>query len=571
MAKNPDDRYATAGALAVAARDALRSASRPLAPLPPPPPSPAPPTSPPPQWTTPPPPGYPATPMPQPPPGPLLRPTGGFAPPPTPASWTAPPQPPRPPQHPGGALPSAPPQRPGPPQHSGPIGPPGFTGPVPPRSSSRGKALLAVGSAIVVIAAAVILVVALHSNGSPSAAPSTSPITSPVTSTVASPSTPTPAAKTSLDVGPPGDSITWAHFASFSKLLGTKDQDSAHAFQGASCAVEGREAEDIDGIVDQVKCTLTDKPVVIYVARFTNQSTVQTYLHKLTDGTQPYSVKAWSQDHVARGLEYTSPSSAKVLDITTTICALPTYLVQFYVENASDSTMTALHNGYWNAATFPDLIPPTCSPDFRGPGTDRSVLDGIVASKPAIDMDESSRTAFLERGDSGLDAVQTTTPNGSELMVLGQTGKVTFWSYDSASESLVQAGSSTYPYSAALGPPSARGRGTVLSGMSHATFIVTGTMTGDGSGNAVAYTIGAKGWGAIKAQKNGNLAPSGAGIGTDRIGLSQGFDFSGGELETADCSSTLPISSCGGNNRVLKFWSWNGTQFILARKAGRPR
>ena len=55
------------------------------------------------------------------------------------------------------------------------------------------------------------------------------------------------------------------------------------------------------------------------------------------------------------------------------------------------------------------------------------------------------------------------------------------------------------------------------------------------------------------------------------LGLSQAFGFSNGQLETADCSTALPISDCGGNNRVLKFWTWHGSHFTLTRTAGRSR
>jgi hypothetical protein len=82
----------------------------------------------------------------------------------------------------------------------------------------------------------------------------------------------------------------------------------------------------------------------------------------------------------------------------------------------------------------------------------------------------------------------------------------------------------------------------------------------DGSGNAVAYTTGPRGWGAIKAEPNGNIGPSGQPIGADRIGLSYGFAFVDGLLQTKDCPLNQPISDCD-TNHVLKLWKWNGTDF----------
>jgi hypothetical protein len=104
--------------------------------------------------------------------------------------------------------------------------------------------------------------------------------------------------------------------------------------------------------------------------------------------------------------------------------------------------------------------------------------------------------------------------------------------------------------------------------MTHATFIATGYFSGDGSGNAVAFTTGAKGWGAIKAEKNGNIGPSGQGVGYSAIGLANEFAFVGGLLMTADCSSTGPTADCGGLHRVIKYWRWAGSDFVLDHRAG---
>lgn len=157
-------------------------------------------------------------------------------------------------------------------------------------------------------------------------------------------------------------------------------------------------------------------------------------------------------------------------------------------------------------------------------------------------------------------------PGALEAAVYDQAGHVTFWRHASA---WTQVGSSTYPYDATFFPaPLARMSGALLSGMAHATFIATGLFSGDGSGNAVAFTTGAKGWGAIKAESNGNIGPSGQGVAFSAIGLSDGFAFSHGLLESADCSSTGPISACGGSNRVFKYWRWAGHDFVLHSRAG---
>ena len=82
--------------------------------------------------------------------------------------------------------------------------------------------------------------------------------------------------------------------------------------------------------MDQVKCTYPSSPVEAYIARFSSALVVQTYLNRLID-SNGYSVTPWSLGGRPRGLTYSSPKNAKSLDITSTVCALPTYLVQFFV------------------------------------------------------------------------------------------------------------------------------------------------------------------------------------------------------------------------------------------------
>ena len=120
-------------------------------------------------------------------------------------------------------------------------------------------------------------------------------------------------------------------------------------------------------------------------------------------------------------------------------------------------------------------------------------------------------------------------PGAYEAAAYDQAGHVSFWRHVTV---WTQVGSSTYPYDATFFPaPMAAMTGALLSGMKNATFIATGLFSGDGSGNAVAYTTGAKGWGAIKAESNGNIGPSGQGVAFSAIGLSDGFAFSHGLLD----------------------------------------
>lgn len=155
-------------------------------------------------------------------------------------------------------------------------------------------------------------------------------------------------------------------------------------------------------------------------------------------------------------------------------------------------------------------------------------------------------------------------PDGYEAATWDQFGHIQFWHDAADTVQWQQVGQSRYPYSPALGAPHARVIGALLTGMQHATFIVRGIFTGDGSGNAVAFTDGPNGWGAIKAEPDGNIGPSGAPVGPNKIGLSFGFGFLGGDLVTADCPTNRPISECG-SHAIVKRWVWNGQDFNLAR------
>lgn len=420
------------------------------------------------------------------------------------------------------------------------------------------------GATALLLIAVVVVVIAVRHGGSPAAGPG--PVTSHGGPTDSG-------APTSFSTGgATTPQIDWAHFGSFSTLVGTKNGDTGHAFKSGSCKVAGPATADVAGLVDQVECTFPGVPTEVFVARFSSAQAVSTYLHTLTDG-RFYTENAWTLAGKPRGLQYISPASAPDVDITATICALPTYLVQFYVPDKKKLAAKSLLDDYWGAATFPDPVPPPCDGSFTaalpGPPT-----TGAGAAKGVASLDQSALHALLERNDAGRVATPVAVPSGFEIMVVGQKGLVSFWSWRSSTKTLVKVGLSSYPYDpASVGPPHATGVGTVLSGMAHVTFIVTGTFSGDGSGRAVAYTRGSKVWGAIKAVSNGNLAPSSKGVTFGGLGLENQFAFISGYLQTADCSTTKPISECSGNNRVLKFWKWDSSlsQFTLDSTAGLPK
>jgi len=599
MAKEPNDRFATASEFALAARQALRGGPPPISTAPltgptyaPPPPA-GPPTAPHPSAPLPPyipqqqpqaapqypppqyPPPQPSAPIPPPqqrPPAPATTSHAPFSPPgyaeqqaapsqqrPSPPPATGPPPGPGRPATPSGPV--RPPSWSAPPQHpSGPIGPP----PLPPASSGKRRGVLIAVAVAVVAAVVLTLVFTLGGNSS-------NPPQGQSGSSGSPPNSSAPAGPASYKTGGPSTPVVdWAHFGSYSALVGTTNGDTAHAFQDGNCTLSGIGSSDPTGLLDQVQCSYQGSPVTADVARFQDKHQVLTFLNKLSAHLN-YAVAPFKINDRIVGMRYTAPASEKDVNVITFMCGLPDYLVQFFAPDSSKTTPQSVLDNYWSGSMFPDVVPEDCNSDFSGIKTGATpTLTGVGGIKTVTGIDDRTLESWAQFQQRDWDVALVDIPAGAEMIVVEQTKQVSFWHWDKAKHEITHGGFSTYPYDpTGLGQPQATARGALLTGMSHATFIVKGNFSGDGSGNAVAYTDSTtKGWGAIKAIPNGNLAPSGQGVAVSGIGLSQDFDFVDGLLETADCSSNIPISECGGNNRILKFWRWSGAQFVLDHSAG---
>jgi hypothetical protein len=182
------------------------------------------------------------------------------------------------------------------------------------------------------------------------------------------------------------------------------------------------------------------------------------------------------------------------------------------------------------------------------------------ASSAATPGPDQRRAALLGQAAGQRVSALVGVPGGYEAATYDQRGSIRFWAESAAGSTWRLIGASRYPYSASLGAPGAAVEGARLRNMQHATFIVTGVFTTDGSGNAVAFTTGSRGWGAVKAEANGNIGPSGQPVGRNRIGLSYGFAFADGYLITGDCPPNRPIAQCG-RHPVVKRWVWTGSEF----------
>lgn len=219
-----------------------------------------------------------------------------------------------------------------------------------------------------------------------------------------------------------------------------------------------------------------------------------------------------------------------------------------------------------SSSSRPDF--PSTSPTPPGPSESSAVGTPTPTPTPSPTPEPittSQREEVLVTASGGQEVSRlVAVPGGYEAATYDQRGHIRFWFDPLSSLRWRQVGTSRYPYVPQIGPPGAQSDGRLLRNMRHATFIITGQFTGDGSGNAVAFTTGPRGWGAIKAEKDGNIGPSGRPVGSDQIGLSYGFAFSGGYLITADCSLDRPISDCD-TNPIVKRWVWTGSDFRRVR------
>lgn len=211
-----------------------------------------------------------------------------------------------------------------------------------------------------------------------------------------------------------------------------------------------------------------------------------------------------------------------------------------------------------NGPSTPDFpSTPPSQPPPSAPAATSSAAASTAASTPTIRQRGDRLTAQTNGEAHELVAL----PGGAEAATYDTAGNIQFWRSVGGSVNWTQVGASKYPDEVTGRPFRVAVRGALLARMRHPTFIVTGQFTTDNSGRAVAYTTGTPGWGAIKAESNGNIGPSGQPIGSDRIGLSYDFGFAGGKLKTEDCPDNKPIATCGSDH-VDKLWTWTGQDFV---------
>jgi phage-related protein len=127
----------------------------------------------------------------------------------------------------------------------------------------------------------------------------------------------------------------------------------------ATCSVVPPETG-VSGMTDQVECRgLKNSSVVFSVARFNSTGAVQSYLDGLVTRSK-YKKAYWTIDKKRRGLLVTSPTTDKFVSITSSVCDLPFFLVEFYAPDSAGLTEATVQNDYWAKATFPNTPPAVC-------------------------------------------------------------------------------------------------------------------------------------------------------------------------------------------------------------------
>ena len=211
-----------------------------------------------------------------------------------------------------------------------------------------------------VIVAVIVIVAVSGGSSTPQASGSSG---APSTSTSAS-SAPTTGASSSGSSSPTNTATppatTWSSYSDFTDLVGSKPGDTANAYRGATCVLAPPDTT-IQGMVDQIACTkLSGSPVQFYVARFSSAADVTTYGTNLVS-SHSYAKSFWTLSGKNRGLLYKAPTSAGFADVTSSICGLPTFLVQFYAPATAKVSTTTVLTDYWKPAHFPNTEPPVCS------------------------------------------------------------------------------------------------------------------------------------------------------------------------------------------------------------------
>jgi len=277
------------------------------------------------------------------------------------------------------------------PAAAAPVAPPPSFAPVsppfiPPRARPRRRGLIYGAAGVAVAAGAVIAIVLNVGNGTSGhgSGANTSGSTSTSVSTSSPPSsTPPSATPTSFNTGDAATPVEWAHFASFSRLVGTSDNDTANAFLGAACHLRAGKATEEKGLVDIVLCPLPGTQVTMSVWRFGTPEQLQTFLNILTHSNK-FTVTTYTQDQRTVGRLYRAPANVSFAEVLSVVCGLPNYMVEFFAQDNTQVSQNDIVTTYWKPSIFPDPLPPACNSAFSGPLAGATPLTAVTPAPKTL-------------------------------------------------------------------------------------------------------------------------------------------------------------------------------------------
>lgn len=200
---------------------------------------------------------------------------------------------------------------------------------------------------------------------------------------------------------------------------------------------------------------------------------------------------------------------------------------------------------------------PSAPPASAGTPTTPPVTRPSTATTNAT-LDVMTRSLASQAGGQHLTVVRAATQ--WQAASDDDDGRIAFWTRDFTAGSWTLQRRTTYVYFD-MGSAGAHVVGRVLpSNPDTAVFILTGTLTGDGSGTAIAFTRGPAGWGTVKALPGGNLQATTSPVGKDMVGVETEAAFVGAYYQTKECNPAYALAECHGPHAIVKQWAWEGDE-----------